>query len=141
MPPMPVRCPCKSMAHFAHQTSELPRECSRRVERGEPYRRHYTSLTTIAGETGDAAWALTGVVHCAIYTRKSTDEGLEQSFNTLDAQREAAESFVNSQRHEGWVPLQEKYDDGGYKGRQAGGKPTAKNGLYNMLTNMIYTPG
>jgi hypothetical protein len=42
-------------------------------------------------------------VRCGIYTRKSTDEGLDQAFNTLDAQREAAESFINSQRQEGWV--------------------------------------
>ena len=53
---------------------------------------------------------------CAIYTRKSTDEGLDQSFNTLDAQREASEAFINSQRHEGWTALPQKYDDGGYTG-------------------------
>lgn len=56
------------------------------------------------------------MVRCAIYTRKSTEEGLEQSFNTLDAQREAAEAFINSQRHEGWIALPDKYDDGGYTG-------------------------
>lgn len=56
------------------------------------------------------------VVRCAIYTRKSTDEGLDQAFNTLDAQRDAAEAFINSQRHEGWVVLRQKYDDGGYTG-------------------------
>jgi DNA invertase Pin-like site-specific DNA recombinase len=54
-----------------------------------------------------------GTVRCAIYTRKSTEEGLEQSFNTLDAQRDAGEAFINSQRHEGWIALPEKYDDGG----------------------------
>lgn len=53
---------------------------------------------------------------CAIYTRKSTDEGLDQAFNTLDAQREAGEAFINSQRHEGWLALPQKYDDGGYTG-------------------------
>jgi len=53
-------------------------------------------------------------VRCAIYTRKSTEEGLEQSFNTLDAQREAAEAFIASQRHEGWTALPQKYDDGGF---------------------------
>jgi len=46
-------------------------------------------------------------VRCAIYTRKSTDEGLEQEFNTLDAQRDAAEAFIRSQRGEGWVALPE----------------------------------
>ncbi|HEY1759651.1 MAG TPA: recombinase family protein [Bryobacteraceae bacterium] len=55
-------------------------------------------------------------VRCGIYTRKSTDEGLDQSFNTLDAQREAAESFISSQRQEGWSALPQKYDDGGYTG-------------------------
>jgi site-specific DNA recombinase len=55
-------------------------------------------------------------IRCAIYTRKSTEEGLEQAFNTLDAQRDAAEAFINSQRHEGWVALPQKYDDGGYTG-------------------------
>ena len=44
-------------------------------------------------------------VRCAIYTRKSSEEGLDQEFNSLQAQREACESFVNSQRHEGWVCL------------------------------------
>ena len=56
------------------------------------------------------------MVRCAIYTRKSTEEGLDMEFNSLDAQREAAESFVASQRHEGWVVLPEKYDDGGFTG-------------------------
>src|SRR5579862_3604125 len=55
-------------------------------------------------------------IRCGIYTRKSTEEGLEQAFNTLDAQREAAESFINSQHQEGWVTLPQKYDDGGYTG-------------------------
>lgn len=55
-------------------------------------------------------------VRCAIYTRKSTDEGLDQDFNTLEAQREAGEAFVNSQRHEGWLAVSERYDDGGYSG-------------------------
>ena len=59
-------------------------------------------------------------VRCAIYTRKSTEEGLEQSFNTLDAQRESAEAFITSQRHEGWTVLPQKYDDGGYTGANSG---------------------
>jgi hypothetical protein len=53
---------------------------------------------------------------CAIYTRKSSEEGLEQSFNSLDAQREACESFIGSQRHEGWRAMPTRYDDGGYSG-------------------------
>src|SRR6478736_1955570 len=55
-------------------------------------------------------------VRCAVYTRKSTDEGLEKEFNTLDAQREAAEAYVKSQQHEGWSCLPERYDDGGFTG-------------------------
>ncbi len=53
---------------------------------------------------------------CAIYTRKSSDEGLEQEFNSLHAQREACEAFIRSQRHEGWHVLSAHYDDGGYSG-------------------------
>src|SRR5437660_5620700 len=55
-------------------------------------------------------------VRCAIYTRKSSEEGLEQEFNSLQAQREACEAFINSQRHEGWVCLRAGYDDGGFSG-------------------------
>jgi len=53
---------------------------------------------------------------CAVYTRKSTDEGLEKEFNTLDAQREACEAYVASQRAEGWVLVRDRYDDGGFSG-------------------------
>jgi DNA invertase Pin-like site-specific DNA recombinase len=53
---------------------------------------------------------------CAIYTRKSTEEGLEQDFNSLDAQREACAAFIQSQKHEGWSVLPTAYDDGGYSG-------------------------
>jgi DNA invertase Pin-like site-specific DNA recombinase len=52
-------------------------------------------------------------VRCAIYTRKSSDEGLEQEFNSLDAQREACEAYIVSQRHAGWIALSDMYDDGG----------------------------
>jgi len=55
-------------------------------------------------------------LRCAIYTRKSTEEGLEQSFNSLDAQREACESYIASQHHEGWQLLKTRYDDGGFSG-------------------------
>jgi len=53
---------------------------------------------------------------CAIYCRKSTDENLDTDFNSLDAQREAAENYIASQRANGWVCLPEHYDDGGYSG-------------------------
>jgi len=55
-------------------------------------------------------------VRCAIYTRKSSEEGLDREFNSLQAQREACEAFINSQRHEGWVCLPACYDDGGLSG-------------------------
>ncbi len=55
-------------------------------------------------------------VRCAVYTRKSTDEGLEREFNTLDAQREAAQNYVASQKQEGWICLPDRYDDGGFSG-------------------------
>ena len=55
-------------------------------------------------------------IRCAIYTRKSSDEGLEQEFNSLDAQREACEAYIVSQRHAGWIALSDMYDDGGLSG-------------------------
>lgn len=55
-------------------------------------------------------------IRCAIYTRKSSEEGLEQEFNSLDAQREACEAYITSQRHEGWELLERRYDDGGISG-------------------------
>ena len=55
-------------------------------------------------------------VRCAIYTRKSTEEGLDQEFNSLHAQREAGQAYIVSQRHAGWIPLAEHYDDGGFSG-------------------------
>lgn len=56
------------------------------------------------------------IIRCAIYTRKSTEEGLDQDFNSLDAQREAAEAYIKSQASEGWSPLPQRYDDGGFSG-------------------------
>src|SRR6266550_9401636 len=56
------------------------------------------------------------VVRCAVYTRKSTEEGLEQEFNSLHAQRESAEAYIKSQKQAGWVCLPEHYDDGGFTG-------------------------
>ena len=53
---------------------------------------------------------------CAIYTRKSSEEGLEQEFNSLHAQREACEAYIASQRSEGWVLVRDQYDDGGISG-------------------------
>ena len=56
------------------------------------------------------------MARCAIYTRKSTDEGLDQEFNSLDAQREACEAYIKSQAHEGWRLIAARFDDGGLSG-------------------------
>ena len=66
-------------------------------------------------DTSEAAHSPAGL-RCAIYTRKSTEEGLNQPFNSLEAQRESAEAYIVSQRHAGWTALAEQYDDGGYTG-------------------------
>src|SRR5690242_9719537 len=58
----------------------------------------------------------TKVVRCAIYTRVSTDQGLEQDFNSLDAQYDASHAYIRSQAHSGWALLRSKYDDGGFSG-------------------------
>src|SRR3954466_5467588 len=55
-------------------------------------------------------------LRCAVYTRKSTDEGLDREFNTLDAQRDACQAYITSQRAEGWVLVRDHYDDGGFSG-------------------------
>ena len=67
-------------------------------------------------ETDALRHVTVGQLRCAIYTRKSTDEGLDQDFNSLDAQRESAEAFILSQRGEGLSALPERYDDGGFSG-------------------------
>ena len=63
-----------------------------------------------------AASSLQPVIRCAVYTRKSTEDGLEQEFNSLDAQRESGEAYIASQRSEGWIALPDRYDDGGFTG-------------------------
>ena len=61
-------------------------------------------------------WAESRQKRCAIYTRKSSEEGLEQEFNSLAAQREACEAYIRSQHHEGWILARTRYDDGGFSG-------------------------
>jgi site-specific DNA recombinase len=78
------------------------------------------------------------VIRCAIYTRKSSEEGLEQSFNSLDAQREACEAFIVSQRHEGWRTLPTLYDDGGYSGGDIE-RPALKQLLEDVTTGKVDT--
>src|SRR6266403_5274322 len=75
-------------------------------------------------------------VRCAIYTRKSTEEGLDQEFNSLDAQREAAEAYIKSQAHAGWVCLPQKYDDGGFTGGNLD-RPALKRLLADVDKGMI----
>jgi DNA invertase Pin-like site-specific DNA recombinase len=60
--------------------------------------------------------AASSPLRCAIYTRKSSEEGLDMEFNSLDAQREACEAYIKSQRAEGWVASRDRYDDGGFSG-------------------------
>ena len=59
---------------------------------------------------------VTRKLRCAIYTRKSSEEGLEQEFNSLDAQRDAGLAYIESQRHEGWIAIADRYEDGGFSG-------------------------
>src|SRR3974390_1044248 len=70
----------------------------------------------MASQTANGTGRCQMRLRCAIYTRKSSEEGLEQDFNSLDAQREACEAFIASQKAEGWQLLRERYDDGGYSG-------------------------
>ena len=74
------------------------------------------STGTLSRRTKSPPRSQPATVRCAIYTRKSTEEGLEQEFNSLDAQREAAQAYIQSQAGEGWVAVPEAYDDGGYSG-------------------------
>ena len=67
-------------------------------------------------KSGDVQLPRRHNLRCAVYTRKSSEEGLEQEFNSLHAQREACEAFIRSQRHEGWACLPQAYDDGGISG-------------------------
>src|SRR5277367_3127112 len=77
-------------------------------------------------------------IRCAIYTRKSSEEGLEQSFNSLEAQREACCAFVLSQKHEGWTALNDRYDDGGFSGGTME-RPGLKQVLADILTGKVDT--
>src|SRR6266700_2866358 len=82
-------------------------------------------------ESEPGTGSVASVSRCAIYTRKSTEEGLNQPFNTLEAQREAAEAYILSQRHVGWTMVAEHYDDGGYTGGNLD-----RPGLQKLITDM-----
>src|SRR6202047_1592594 len=77
-------------------------------------------------------------VRCAIYTRKSSDEGLDQEFNSLDAQREACEAYIVSQRHARWVALADMYDDGGLSGGTME-RPALKRLLEDIKAGKVQT--
>jgi site-specific DNA recombinase len=77
-------------------------------------------------------------VRCAIYTRKSSEEGLEQSFNSLQAQRESCEAYIASQRHEGWHTISKQYDDGGFSGGNMN-RPALKQLLQDIAAGLIDT--
>lgn len=78
------------------------------------------------------------VRYCAAYTRKSTEEGLEQEFNTLDAQREACLAYIASQKIEGWVALPDQYDDGGYTGGNMQ-RPALQRLLADIKAGKVHT--
>src|ERR1700741_2418779 len=73
-------------------------------------------LTTQFEAIGSGPTSTVRKVRCAIYTRKSSEEGLDMDFNSLDAQRESCEAYVVSQKAEGWVLVADRYDDGGFSG-------------------------
>ena len=75
-------------------------------------------------------------LRCAVYTRKSSEEGLEQEFNSLDAQRESCEAYVVSQRAEGWVLVPDRYDDGGVSGATLE-RPALKRLLADIEANKV----
>jgi site-specific DNA recombinase len=77
-------------------------------------------------------------IRCAVYTRKSSEEGLEQSFNSLEAQREACMAYINSQKHEGWVAANGRYDDGGFSGGTME-RPALKQLLDHIAAGKIAT--
>ena len=77
-----------------------------------------------------------GKIRCAIYTRKSSEEGLELEFNSLQAQREACEAYIKSQKHENWYLLSTKYDDGGYSGGNME-RPSLKRLLLDVQNGLV----
>src|SRR5260370_31823393 len=75
-------------------------------------------------------------VRCAVYTRVSTDQGLEQDFNSLDAQYDASQAYIRSQAHAGWTLLRGKYDDGGFSGGNTD-RPALQRLLQDVRTGKV----
>jgi hypothetical protein len=88
-------------------TASRANHSRRGAARGRPEDRH---------ADGANLHGVTRKLRCAVYTRKSSEEGLDMEFNSLDAQREACEAYITSQRGEGWVQVADRYDDGGVSG-------------------------
>src|SRR3954447_8124058 len=76
-------------------------------------------------------------VRCAIYTRVSTDAGLDQEFNSLDAQHDASEAYIRSQAHAGWTLIRTRYDDGGFSGGSTD-RPALQNLLEDVRARKIH---
>src|SRR5215213_6243263 len=102
-----------AMPGTAPPTGAFPRSHARSPGRAGTGR---ASSACAIGEPRAVTKPAPKALRCAIYTRVSTDHGLEQEFNSLDAQREAAEAYVKSQAHEGWRLVRERFDDGGFSG-------------------------
>jgi site-specific DNA recombinase len=96
------------------------------------------SLTLKSSTSESSTRESKAVTRCAIYTRKSSEEGLEQSFNSLDAQREACEAYIASQRHEGWRAIPARYDDGGFSGATLD-RPGVQRLLQDIEANKLDT--
>src|SRR6266568_4025559 len=120
------------------------RLCLERQDLSEPHEgrvcdhRHpleWTQILWVAGQTVEGICTMnaksTKVVRCAIYTRVSTDQGLEQDFNSLDAQCDASQAYIRSQAHAGWSLLRAKYEDGGFSGGN-----TDRPGLRQLLDDV-----
>jgi site-specific DNA recombinase len=96
-----------------------------------------TSLLWVEEAHGEGG-GVTPRIKCAIYTRKSSEEGLDQSFNSLDAQREACDAYIRSQKHEGWVALSVNYDDGGFSGGNVD-RPALKKLIADIAEGKVNT--
>jgi hypothetical protein len=98
---VPYRCPLESIFRFFKLRASYEPFIEPPAQAGVPM-----AMRNVSGRAnGDGTTLIAKATRCVIYTRKSTDEGLQQEFNSLDAQREAAEAFILSQRHEGWQLL------------------------------------
>src|SRR5689334_19033706 len=86
----------------------------------------------------EAEWRMSIIKRCAIYTRKSTEEGLDQAFNSLHAQREACEAYIKSQAHEGWKLVKTAYDDGGLSGGNME-RPALRRLLADVAAGQVHT--